>query len=114
MRSIARNAMSDTGSAWRNRSLNSMQSTITTSGPGRAGPERAAAGGLGGRRPGRAPLHLHGPIDDLARTLDRESIAVARDRHHAQVHLGREPAVEPDLLLAEVQALRQRAVVEVR
>ena len=58
------------------------------------------------------PLHLHGPLDDLAVALHLDTRAVEGHGHDPEVDLRRQPAVEPDLLLAEVAAPLQRAVVE--
>ena len=53
---------------------------------------------------GQAP-HLHGPLDDLAlgrRRLDGvRAVRATHDRHCAEVHAARQPAVEPHLGLDE-------------
>ena len=72
-------------------------------------PPREAA--LEGGFVGQAP-HLHRPLDDLAVALHPHSPGVARHRHHPEVDLRGQAAVEAHLLLAVVPAFGQRAEVE--
>ncbi len=66
------------------------------------------------RRAVGEPLHLHRPLDDLPLALaphpDRPTIAGHGD--HPAIDLGCQPAVQADLLVAEVPAFLQRAVVD--
>ena len=70
-------------------------------------PEPLAERGLVGQA-----LHLHGPLDDLAAALHLDTRAVEGHGDDPQVDRRRQPAVEPDLLLAEVAAPLRRAEVE--
>ncbi len=57
---------------------------------------------------GGQALHVHGVLDGLTFATDAVAIAVARDRHDAEVDAaGTTAAVEHDLLLAGLATLSQ-------
>ncbi|GBD17381.1 hypothetical protein HRbin26_02301 [bacterium HR26] len=60
----------------------------------------------------RQPAHLDRVLDDRAVTVELELAADLDHRHHAQVDIPCEPAVEPHLLLAEMVPQFQRGEVQ--
>ena len=85
-------------------------------GRGVLGPGRVRAQPRGERRRLVVAPHLDREVDGARVALVRESQPVARpdQRPHAEVQLGREPAVERHLLAAEEMATLGRPVVEER